>query len=130
MSELKDLENYIEQTTDKVSTAAVEATKEQVDLEAKDYFDFLKRNTPKGKTNQLVDSLTKTKINTQLEYGYKIEYVGNRTDGTPNEKVANVLNRGTPLIAGRFFRTRAIRRLKGMDGRIYLRYQEKIKKEQ
>ena len=130
MSELKDLENYIEQTTDKVSTAAVEATKEQVDLEAKDYFDFLKRNTPKGKTNQLVDSLTKTKINTQLEYGYKIEYAGDRDDGTPNEKSCKCIKQRNTAHSRAFFRTRAIRRLKGMDGRIYLRYQEKIKKEQ
>ena len=128
-SEFEELTNYIEKTTSKVSNAADEALKEQVDVEAKDYFNFLKRNTPKGATGQLVNSLTMTKINTQRQYGYKIEYAGNRTDGTPNEKVANALNYGTKNIAGRFFRTRGIRRLKGMDGRIYLRFKDKLKKE-
>jgi len=129
MSEFEELTNYIEKTTDKVSNAADEAVKEQIDIEAKDYLDFLQRNTPKGATGQLVGSLTMTKIDTSQQYGYKIEYAGDRDDGTPNEKIANTLNFGTKNIAGRFFRTRGIRRLKGLDGRIYLRFQDKLKKE-
>ena len=124
MSELDNLVKYISETSDTVCSASVEAIKEQVDLESKDFYDNLKRSTPKG-TGSLANSLKIMKINSLKEYGYKIEYVGDRQDGTPQELVANALNFGTKRVAGRFFRTRAIRRLKGMDGRIYLRYQEK-----
>jgi hypothetical protein len=127
MSELVDLESYLNNIGDKIPEAALEAVKEQVDYEADSYYKELQRTTPR-RTGALVRSLKMTKISTPDKYGYRIEYTGERAGGASNEMVANILDHGTSKIPARHFRTRALRKLKGLDGRIYVLYQKKTEK--
>ena len=124
MNEINDL---IQDIAKQASTSAIEAVKEQVDLESKEVYDTLQKTTPKSSGN-LVNSLKMTKIETNNQYGYKIEYEGNNDKGIPNQLIANALNYGTKTIPAKHFRTRAIRKLKGIDKRIVLRYEQKLKK--
>ena len=118
----------LSKTLDKdLKEAALSAIKDQIDFEVNEFIEFLQKNTPRD-SGQLIESITKTKIDTEDRYGWKIEFAGNYPDGTPFEKVANILNFGTATMPGKYFRTRAIRRLKGMDGRIGIRYEIEIGK--
>lgn len=127
MSELVDLENYLNNIGDKIPEAALDAVKEQIDYEADSYYKELQRTTPR-RTGALIRSLKLSKISTPDRYGYKIEYEGERADGSSNEMIANSLDHGTSTIPARHFRTRAIRKLKGLDGRIYVLYKKKTEK--
>lgn len=54
-------------------------------------------------------------------YGYDASFEGNAPNGEPYEKIANIQNYGTPTRAGTFFITKAIKKLKGLSGRIEAR---------
>lgn len=127
MSEFDNLEKYLTDVGNKIPEAALGALKEQIDYEADAYYNELQRTTPR-QTGALVGSLRKTKISTPDKYGYRIEYIGERAGGTSNEMIANILDHGTSKIPARHFRTRALRKLKGLDGRIYVLYQKKTEK--
>ena len=110
-----------------VGDKAVEAIKEQIDIEADDVERELIDNTPEGETGGLRASLRRTRIQGGNRYGYRLEYEGGAPDGTPYAKVANILNNGTSNIRPRRFITKAVRKLKGLDDRAAKRFENKIK---
>ena len=59
-------------------------------------------------------------------YGYNVEFKGEAPNGEPYQKIANILNYGTPRMAGSFFITNAVRRLKGMTDRINARIEAEL----
>jgi len=120
-----ELDKLSKSLGEELGEKAISAIKEQIDYESEEYFKYLQKNTPQN-TGELVKSLTKTKINETNRYGYKIEYIGNYANGTAHEKIANILNYGTRNSSGKYFRTKAIRRLRGLDERIAIRYKLKI----
>ncbi|NLZ47029.1 MAG: hypothetical protein GX896_10105 [Clostridiales bacterium] len=112
----------------KVGDLAIESIKEQIDIETGIVEKSLIDNTPE-KTGGLKAGLRKTKIESgNNRYGYRLEYEGNAPDGTPYAKIANILNNGTSTIKPKRFMARAVRKLKGLDDRMALRYIESIKK--
>ncbi len=123
---MKELEKYLNELGE-IGSAALEATKEQIDLEATSVYEELKRNTPSN-TGELASSLKLKKVDTEKTYGYGLEYEGEHSSGVNNEKLASILNYGNSRIPGKHFKDRAVRKLKGIDGRIYLRWQNKIDK--
>jgi hypothetical protein len=110
----------------KLGDMAVEALKEQIDIEADGVERDLAENTPEV-TGGLKASLRKTDKKSGSRYDYRLEYEGTAPDGTPYAKIANILNSGTSKIKPRRFVTRAVRRLKGLDGRAAKRFEEKLK---
>lgn len=118
----KQLSKYFKQL-EQVGDKAIEAIKEQIDIEAESVEIEIRKNTPK-KTGGLAGSFTKTKIDTEKRYGYKLEYECNAPDGTPYAKIANILNSGTSEIKPRRFITKAIRKLKGLDDRTKERFEK------
>jgi hypothetical protein len=121
----KEIENLAEElsVTAENITAAI---KEQIDIEVKAFLDNLTRTAP-VKTGGLVRSLQSTQITARKNYyGYEITFDGADKDGTPYQKIANILNYGTSRIQGTRFVSKAVRKLKGMDDRIAARA-EKMK---
>ena len=59
-------------------------------------------------------------------YGYDASFEGNAPNGQPYQKIANVLNYGTPHMAGTLFISNAVRKLKGMDDRIEARIEAEL----
>lgn len=116
----KQLSEYFKQL-EQMGDKAIEAIKDQIDIEAESVEIEIRENTPIGKTGGLASSFTKTKIDMGKRYGYKLEYEGNAPDGTPYAKIANILNSGTSEIKPRRFITRAVRKLRGLDDRINAR---------
>ena len=112
---------------EKVGDKAIEALKEQIDIEADGVERELIDNTPEGETGGLKASLKRTQIKGGNRYGYRLEYEGDAPDGTPYAKVANILNSGTSTIKPRRFVTKAVRRLKGLDDRAARRFEDKLK---
>jgi len=120
------LDNYFEELST-VGDKAIEALKEQIDIEADGVERELMDNTPEGETGGLKASLKKTTLSGGSRYGYKLEYEGDAPDGTPYAKIANILNSGTSKIKPRRFVTKAVRKLKGLDDRAAKRFEEKLK---
>jgi HK97 gp10 family phage protein len=110
-----------------VGDKAVEALKEQIDIEAEQVERELIENTPEN-TGGLKAALVKTDAKRGSRYGYRLEYEGNAPDGTPYAKIANILNSGTSTIKPRRFITKAVKKLKGLDDRAAKRFEEKLKK--
>ncbi len=121
----KQLSEYFKQL-EQVGDKAIEAIKEQIDIEAENVEKEIRKNTPR-KTGGLANSFTKTKIDTGQRYGYKLEYEGNSPNGTPYAKIANILNSGTSEIKPRRFITKAVKKLKGLDDRAEKGFAEKTK---
>lgn len=111
----------------KIGGLAVEAIKEQIDIEADGVERELINTTPKGETSGLKKSLRRTKIQGVNRYAYLLEYEGNAPDGTPYVKIANILNSGTSTIKPRCFITKAVRKLKGLGDRAAKRFEDKMK---
>lgn len=61
-------------------------------------------------------------------YGYRAGFDGNTPRGEPYEKIANIQNYGNAHLAGTHFVTKAIKKLKGMDGRIEARIEAELSK--
>ena len=109
-----------------VGDKAVEALKEQIDIEAAIVERELIENTPEN-TGGLKAALVKTDAMRGSRYGYRLDYEGTAPDGTPYAKIANVLNSGTSTVKPRRFITKAVRKLKGLDDRAAKRFEEKLK---
>lgn len=108
---------------------AIEAVKEQIDIEVNKLILQLESTTPRGATLGLLNSIRNSRITAKRNwYGYSVEFVGQDRKGVPYQKIANILNYGTSFIKGTRFITKAIHNLKNMDERIYERFQTKIKK--
>jgi hypothetical protein len=97
----------------RVGDLAVEAIKEQIDIETEAVKRELADNTPEA-TGGLKAALVKTDAKRGSRYGYRLEYEGNAPDGTPYAKIASVLNSGSSTIKPRRFITKAVRKLKGL----------------
>ena len=109
-----------------VGDKAVEALKEQIDIEAEQVERELIENTPEN-TGGLKASLRKTDAKRGSRYVYRLEYEGTAPDGTPYAQIANVLNGGTSTVKPRRFITKAVKRLKGLDDRAAKRFEDKLK---
>ncbi len=124
----KELEEYFN-NIGTFGDKALEAVKEQIDIEVNKLILQLESTTPRGATLGLLNSLRNSKITAKRNwYGYSVEFVGQDRKGVPYQKIANILNYGTSFIKGTRFITKAIHNLKNMDERIYERFQTKIKK--
>ena len=122
----KALADYFEKL-ENLGDMAVEAVKEQVDIESDRTESEIRDGTPEGKTGGLVRSLNRTKIDTPKKYGYRMEYEGENTDGVPYAKIANILNSGSSTVKPRRFIFKAVKKLKGLDDRAAQRFEEKTK---
>lgn len=124
----KELEEYFN-NIGTFGEKAIEAVKEQIDIEVNKLVLQLESTTPRGATLGLLNSLRNSRITAKRNwYGYSVEFVGQDRKGVPYQKIANILNYGTSFIKGTRFITKAIHNLKNMDERIYERFQTKIKK--
>ena len=124
----KEMSEYFNSLTEKTEQA-VEAIKEQIDIEAEEFRKQLEQTAPKGATLGLLNSLRKTKLVVRRKwYGYSVEFEGYNKKGEPYQKIANILNYRTSTIQGTRFISRAIRKLKGMDERIENRFKTKLNK--
>ncbi len=124
----KEMSEYFNSLTEKTEQA-VEAIKEQIDIEAEEFRKQLEQTAPKGATLGLLNSLRKTKLVVRRKwYGYSVEFEGYNKKGEPYQKIANILNYGTSTIQGTRFISRAIRKLKGLDERIENRFKTKLNK--
>ena len=124
----KEMSEYFNSLTEKTEQA-VEAIKEQIDIEAEEFRKQLEQTAPKGATLGLLNSLRKTKLVVRRKwYGYSVEFEGYNKKGEPYQKIAYILNYGTSTIQGTRFISRAIRKLKGMDERIENRFKTKLNK--
>jgi HK97 gp10 family phage protein len=109
-----------------IGDKAVEAIKEQIDIEADAVENDLQNNTPED-TGGLKASLRRTSITKGSRYGYRLEYEGNDPSGTPYAKIANIQNNGTSTTKPKRFLTRAVKKLKGLNDRAAKRFEEKLK---
>jgi hypothetical protein len=124
----KELEEYFN-NIGTFGDKAIEAVKEQIDIEVNKLVLQLESTTPRGATLGLLNSLRNSRITAKRNwYGYSVEFIGQDRKGVPYQKIANILNYGTSFIKGTRFITKAIHNLKNMDERIYERFQTKIKK--
>ena len=124
----KELEEYFN-NIGTFGDKAIEAVKEQIDIEVNKLILQLESTTPRGATLGLLNSLRNSRITAKKNwYGYSVEFVGQDRKGVSYQKIANILNYGTSFIKGTRFITKAIHNLKNMDERIYERFQTKIKK--
>lgn len=123
----KQLSEYFEEISE-YGDYAIEAIKEQIDLEVDKLVNVLEQTTPRGATLGLLNSIRQSKIVAKPNwYGYSVEFAGENRKGVPYQKIANILNYGTSTIKGTRFINKAIHNLKDMDERIYERFQRKIK---
>ena len=123
----KQLADYFENIS-KFGDLAIEAIKEQVDIEVRTVLDSLERSTPQGQTKGLIMSLKNAQITARHEwYGYSVSFDGEDKHGTPYQKIANILNYGTSTIKPLRFIDKAIKNLKGLDDRAKVRFESKIK---
>lgn len=124
----KEIGDYFERLESNIDQA-VDAIKEQIDIEAESFRKQMEQTAPKGETLGLLNSLRKTKLLLRKNwYGYSVEFEGYNKKGEPYQKIANILNYGTSTIQGTRFISRAIRKLKGLDERIAKKFETKIKK--
>ena len=123
----KQLTEYFEELGN-YGDYAIEAIKEQIDIEVEKLVNQLEQTTPRGATLGLLNSLRQSKIVAKQNwYGYSVEFVGENRKGVPYQKIANILNYGTSTIKGTRFINKAIHNLKDLDARIYERFQRKLK---
>lgn len=108
---------------------AVTVAKEVIDTEAKGFNNGVKNKIPVN-TGGLKESFKFGRKTDKGDswYGYEAEFEGNAPNGEPYEKIANILNYGTPTIAGSHFITKEVKKLKGMDNRIEARIEVEITK--
>lgn len=106
----------------KVGDIAIESLKEQIDVETDSVECELQNNTPEA-TGGLKASLKRTNLPGGKRYGYRLEYEGNASDGTPYAKIANILNSGSSTIKPRRFIAKAVKKLKGLDDRAARRFE-------
>lgn len=122
-----ELLNFFESLA-KIGDLAIEALKEQIDIETDNAEKNLQATTPVN-TGGLQGSLTRTLLNEYGKYGHVLKYDGNDPNGVPYEKIANILNKGTSTVKPQKFITKTIRNLKGLDDRAAERF-EKLKNNQ
>jgi hypothetical protein len=84
----KQLAAYFEKL-ETLGDMAVDAIKEQIDLEAAAVETALRDSTPTD-TGGLAASLTRTDIDTPKRYGKRLEYEGENAEEVSYEKIANI----------------------------------------
>lgn len=129
----KELSDFLASASD-INGATKLAFESVIDEEVQGYEKRIQQSAP-VKTGGLRASFTvKREFDRRNWYGYNAEFEGNAPNGEPYEKIANVLNYGRPAgdnggaVAGTFFVTKSIRKLKGMDERIEARIAAELAK--
>lgn len=130
----KEISEMLETTLNGIGNEATQAAKEVIDEEAQRFATTIRDKTP-VRTGGLAAAFKLAKINAGRNwYGYSAEFEGASPDGTPYQKIANILNYGTAAgdghgaIAGSHFISAATSKLKGMDDRIEARIASKLAK--
>lgn len=127
-----ELQDYIDKTLTVAGKAAYKAIQEVVTEEANACYEAIKENTPvdKGELRDSLEIIPVDGITTIKKkvprYGYEIDYVGYNDEGVAYSKIGRTLNKGTSKIPARRHITKAVKKLKGMDDRIYDRFLEKV----
>ena len=124
-----ELQEFIDTKLSVIGKAAYEAIAEVVTEEANQCYENIKADTP-VRSGGLRDSLEIEKVEdvSNSKYGYKIDYKGYDKNGVAYSYIGRSLNKGTSKIPAKKHIDKAVRRLKGMDGRINQRFIEKIDK--
>jgi len=129
----KQLNDFLNELTEggkvDIGETYIASVKAVIDDAVDSYGVFIKDTVPVD-TGELKNSFVIEKIeNRKNWYGYNAEFKGIAKNGTPYQKIANILNYGVPgKFAGTYFITRAIRRLKGMDQKIEHKFIEDLNK--
>lgn len=129
MSKVNDeIDKFIKDALIPVGALSKKAIIDVIDEEARLLFENIKAYTP-VKTKGLVSSLRIVKKTDSINrYGYLVEYDGYNDSNIPYALIANALNKGTKTISATRYIDRAIRKLKGIDKRIFERFQELLKR--
>lgn len=130
----KQLSEFLQTYTD-LDAVTKQAFESVIDEESAKFEQRIQSSVP-VKTGKLKASFKiERKVDRRNWYGYNAEFEGNAPNGEPYQKIANILNYGRPAdenagaVAGTFFVTKAIRKLRGMDDRIKAKIEaELIKK--
>lgn len=130
----KEMSEMLETILNGMGDEAKQAAKEVIDEEAQRFATTVRDKTP-VRTGGLAAAFKLGKISTKQNwYGYSAEFAGSSPDGTPYQKIANILNYGIAAgdghgaIAGAHFISAATSKLKGMDDRIEARIASKLAK--
>lgn len=123
-----ELSKFIESLGD-LGEVATEVAKSVIDTEVSQFSSSIESKIP-IKTGGLKASFNLSKVTDagSSYYGSSAAFEGNAPNGEPYQKIANVLNYGTENQAGTQFVSKAIHKLKGMDGRIEARIEAEISK--
>jgi hypothetical protein len=121
---------FINKNLKTIKKISIEAIKEQVDKESYDLVHNITNDCPVRYGN-LKRSITFTqKTGNKEVYGWVVTFEGYDPNGRPYSLIARSLNAGTkrgPVrIAPRKFIRKAVRKLKGMDDRIFKLYLKKM----
>ena len=132
----KEMEDYLN-SFDNIGDLALEEFKEVIKDAVSDYFTNVQKWTPR-QTGELVKSLVVEEIRDQYKYyGFNVYFKGENSEGQSFQKIANVLNYGRPAgvsstgraypaIAGRYFISNSIKKLRGLDKRIEIAINKKL----
>lgn len=129
----KEISQELQRVADNIDPVTRGAFTSVIDEEVQTYERGVKNNTP-VRTGGLIKAFKITKKDGGRWYGYSAEFEGNAPNGESYQKIANVLNYGKPAddhsgaIAGTHFVSKAVHKLKGMDGRIEARIAAEIAK--
>ena len=125
----KEISDYMDSLST-LGDEAIEAAKEAIDVAFDEAFENIKDKTPFD-TRGLQNSFRRERITDRGEnyYGQRAFFEGDAPNGEPYEKIANIVNYGSPArvsknsvqfggFTGTFFITNAIRKLRGLNNRI------------
>lgn len=116
----KEISEFLDGTL-KAAKRTRKVAESVIDEEVKSYEDRIRQKTP-GKGNLKAAFCVKKETGKGSKwYGYDASFEGNAENGEPYQKIANIANYGTPTRVGTFFITNAVKKLKGMSGRIEAR---------
>lgn len=129
----KELSDFINEIS-KSGDVAIETFKDTIDTAVKSYSNNLSNSVAAihtGGTGGLKNSLTTEPVTDRGSqfYGSRVHFKGENRQGVPYEKIANVLNYGRAAgvsssgrryggIAGSFFISKEVKKLKGLSKRI------------
>lgn len=99
-----------------------------IDEEVSDYADRVTKAAPMDTGGLRASHHVQIDKERRGWYGYNAQFEGKAPNGEPYEKIANILNYGTPKQAGTRFVSKAVHRLKGLSNRIEARIEAECEK--